>query len=266
MFHLQPFALYFVSIKTSHYTIIIQLLKLFTKYLPGLKKIIPTEPVEAYDLWSPQYDDQPGNLMLDLDELIFSELLQDVEISGKVVYDIGCGTGRHWSKLMDKTPANLTGFDVSSGMLMKLKARFPSAHVKQIANGTKIDDESNSCDVLISTLTVAHIQKIREGLTDWCRLLKPSSEIIITDFHPDALSHGAQRTFRQNNRTIVVKNYIHTVESVKEILFANGFHICSEQHRKVDETVKHYYIAKNAIDIYDRFFGIPIIYGLHVKR
>ncbi len=242
------------------------MLKLFKKYLPGQNKIKQIEPAEAYDLWSPDYDDQPGNLMLDLDELIFSHLLEGVDISGKTIYDMGCGTGRHWKKLMDKAPSKLTGFDVSTGMLLKLKAKFPSASVKQIDDSTRIDAESSSCNVLISTLTVAHIKNIQEVLTEWCRLLKPRSDIIITDFHPDALSLGAQRTFRHNNRTMVVNNYIHNVESIKGILFAEGFHICAEESRKVDETVKHYYLAKNAIDIYDRFYGIPIIYGLHVKR
>ena len=58
--------------------------------------------VEAYDLWSENYDMQPGNLMLDLDEILFSKLLTTLEIKNKDIADIGCGTGRHWTKILKK--------------------------------------------------------------------------------------------------------------------------------------------------------------------
>jgi ubiquinone/menaquinone biosynthesis C-methylase UbiE len=53
-------------------------------------------PKEAYDIWSESYDLQPGNLMLDLDERIFSGLIEHIDFYNKTVADIGCGTGRHW--------------------------------------------------------------------------------------------------------------------------------------------------------------------------
>ena len=83
--------------------------------------------VIAYDIWSDSYDCQPGNLMLDLDELIFSGLIKDIDIRNKRVADIGCGTGRHWQKLYEKSRLHSLGFDVSQGMLHQLKRKFPSA-------------------------------------------------------------------------------------------------------------------------------------------
>src|SRR5438045_907832 len=74
----------------------------------------------AYDLWSENYDDQPGNLMLDFDEEIFTMLLDKVDIKDRLVADMGCGTGRHWKKILNKKPGSLTGYDVSEGMLAKL--------------------------------------------------------------------------------------------------------------------------------------------------
>ena len=59
------------------------------------------QSVEAYDLWAENYDAQPGNLMLDMDEKVFVELLSEISIEGKQVADIGCGTGRHWPKMFD---------------------------------------------------------------------------------------------------------------------------------------------------------------------
>lgn len=57
--------------------------------------------VEAYDIWSGSYDLQPGNLMLDLDEKIFTSLLKNIDLAEKEIADIGCGTGRHWKNSMN---------------------------------------------------------------------------------------------------------------------------------------------------------------------
>src|SRR5579864_7026742 len=88
--------------------------------------------VEAYDIWSDSYDSQPGNLMLDLDEQIFTDLLENLDLQNLVVADIGCGTGRHWPRIYDKNPSQILGFDVSPGMLKKLEDKFPGALIHQI--------------------------------------------------------------------------------------------------------------------------------------
>ena len=65
-------------------------------------KIFPTRttgPETAYDLWSEKYDHQPDNLMLALDEEIFSALLEGLNLQNKIIADIGCGTGRHWKNI-----------------------------------------------------------------------------------------------------------------------------------------------------------------------
>ena len=242
------------------------LLEIFRKYLSQPKTIAEVNATEAYNMWSETYDDQPGNLMLYLDELLFSKLLDTVDLQNKIVYDVGCGTGRHWRKMLDKMPAKLTGFDISKGMLLKLKAKFPSANVHEVDDNGLTGVPERSCDVLVSTLTIAHIQNIEVALKNWCRVMKLSSELIITDFHPDSLSLGAQRTFRYNNDIKAVNNYIHSVESIKLCLFNNGFNLVQEQYRKVDEEVKEFYTSNNALHVYERFFGVSLIYALHFKR
>jgi ubiquinone/menaquinone biosynthesis C-methylase UbiE len=83
------------------------------QFVSGLLSTKETDPRKAYDLWAGGYDSQPGNLMLDLDEKVFSELLDPLTLKGVVVADIGCGTGRHWAKLLEKQPSRIVGFDVA---------------------------------------------------------------------------------------------------------------------------------------------------------
>jgi ubiquinone/menaquinone biosynthesis C-methylase UbiE len=224
------------------------------------------EVVEAYDMWADNYDSQPGNLMLDLDELLFTKLLVNTDLKNKAVADIGCGTGRHWTKILQQAPASLTGFDVSNGMLNKLKKKFPAAEIHQITDNRFAAIDDHTYDVILSTLTVAHIENIEEALDVWCRILKESGDIIITDFHPDALAFGGKRTFTHGKAQIAVQNFVHTTATIKKILIKNGFHIVTEDEIRIDETVAHYYIEQNAMHVYNKFKGFPIIYGIHFRR
>ena len=222
--------------------------------------------VEAYDLWADNYDHQPGNLMLDLDELVFIELLGNIELNNKTVADVGCGTGRHWSKIFSKVPASLTGFDVSPGMLQKLQEKFPGTKTYAITDNHFSSVEDNSFDVILSTLTVAHIENIEEALDAWCRILKKGGNIIITDFHPDALASGGQRTFKHQKTQIAVQNFVHPTDVIKNFLLQKGFSLIDHCEKQIDEQVMHYYLDQNAMHVYNKFKGFPIIYGMHFRR
>src|SRR6266852_8386048 len=81
--------------------------KLFNNMITTIKNLLQKAGIarpeinamEAYEIWSNSYDNQPGNLMLDLDELIFSSLVANIDLDNKRVADVGCGTGRHWQKI-----------------------------------------------------------------------------------------------------------------------------------------------------------------------
>jgi ubiquinone/menaquinone biosynthesis C-methylase UbiE len=222
--------------------------------------------VEAYDIWADNYDSQPGNLMLDLDELVFAELLDPIDIKNKAIADIGCGTGRHWPKILKEEIVSLTGFDISPGMLSKLQDKFPAATTYTITDNHFSEVGDNTYDMILSTLTVAHIENIEEALNAWSRILKPAGDLIITDFHPNALASGGQRTFKHNNAHIAVRNFVHSTDAIREILLKKGFRVIGEVEKQVDETVRHYYQAQNALHVFDKFKGFPIIYGIHFRR
>ena len=244
-----------------------KMLKHLRKVLSGTSDLV-TEmgAAQAYDIWAGHYDWQPGNLMLDLDQQIFTQLFDNRLIKEGSIADIGCGTGRHWPIMMQGRPKRITGFDVSSGMLDKLKEKFPDADARLIADNYFLDIPDDCFDTLVSTLTVAHIQNLEEALYAWCRILKPVSEIILTDFHPEMLVSGGKRTFRHLHQTVAVQNYVHMVGTISSILASFGFTLISEKEIQINESVKHYYEQKNALPVYERFFGMPVIYGLHFKR
>jgi ubiquinone/menaquinone biosynthesis C-methylase UbiE len=229
-------------------------------------RIKEKKSVEAYNIWAENYDNQPDNLMLNVDGTMFNTLLQNLNLTHKDIADIGCGTGRHWQTILNLNPKKLVGFDVSAGMLKQLTAKFPTAKTEQITDDLFTSVPNNSYDIIISTLTIAHIKNIEIALNAWSRILKQNAEIIITDFHPKMLAFGGKRTFNHHNHTIAIENFVHYISSIKEILVANRFELVIEEEIIIDEQLKHFYMKKNALSIYENYKGFPVIYGLHFKR
>jgi ubiquinone/menaquinone biosynthesis C-methylase UbiE len=234
------------------------------KQLIGINE---TEPETAYDWWAASYDDnQSDNLMLALDEEVFSDLLNKIQIKDKILVDIGCGTGRHWKKIINRQPKKMIGFDVSEQMLMMLQHKFPQADTYHLTNNKLNRIENNSCDIIISTLTIAHIKNIAETLKEWVRILKPGGDIIITDYHPTALANGADRTFNYNSKKVAIVNYAHPIEKIKMIIAELHLKVLKIIEKNIDDTVKPYYEKKDALTVFEKWKNTPIIYGLRLKK
>ena len=169
--------------------------------------------------------------------------------------------------MYQKQVGNLTGYDVSEGMLQRLHIKFPDAELIKINRDDFLADVPDATyDVVISTLTIAHIENLSYALQEWCRILKPESELIIPDFHPDALAAGGRRTFKHNDRTIGIVNHAHSIAKLKSLLMQNGFKVVDETERIIDPSVKHFYEKQGALHVYNKVVGKPMIYGIHLKR
>jgi ubiquinone/menaquinone biosynthesis C-methylase UbiE len=229
-----------------------------------------TEPAAAYDIWSLTYDQQPDNLMLALDEKLLSSMLdprhiENLDLENQVVADIGCGTGRHWKKILDRRPARLLGFDVSAGMLEVLREKYPAAETWLIS-GEVLPIPDRSVDLALSTLTIAHIPRLPDALAEWSRVLRPGGDLLITDYHPAALARGGQRTFRADGKLMAVQNHVYPIRVVCEEAAKAGLCTVAVTEQKIDEGMRSYYEKANALSVYRRFFGVPIIYGIHLRK
>ena len=77
---------------------------------------------------------------------------------------------------------------------------------------------------------------------------------------------AAKEAFTHGGRNLSVKNYIHPIGKIKKIFYDAGFILIREEEKTVNEDVRSYYEAKNALAVYERFKGMPVIYGLHLRK
>lgn len=230
----------------------------------GNKSAMP--PADAYNIWADSYDAEPDNLMVVLDESVFAELISGMDMEGKVIADIGCGTGRHWKRLLEQKPAMLAGFDVSRGMLDQLQRKYPAAVVSLVKDEHLDSLADQSCDLVMSTLAFAHFPDGEKMLQEWCRVLKPGGSIMITDGHPVSFQKGADITFASGRKSYAIQHYIYPLEWLQETMSRMGCIHVALTERVIDERVKHYYEEQHAMATYAAFEGVPIIYGLHFRK
>jgi ubiquinone/menaquinone biosynthesis C-methylase UbiE len=225
-----------------------------------------TASKQAYNIWANSYDSQPDNLMLALDEVVFSELIGLVKVKDAHIVDVGCGTGRHWKKIMDQSPAQLTGFDVSENMLAMLQQKFPAARTHVIQNDALQPLANNSCQLVMSTLTIAHIENAEAAITEWNRVLQAGGSMIITDYHPAALDKGAKRTFKSGNKTVSIKNYVHSIEHITAVAKQLNLSLVRLIEKTIDDNMRHYYEKQDALPVFEKWKGTPVIYGMLFKE
>jgi ubiquinone/menaquinone biosynthesis C-methylase UbiE len=224
------------------------------------------KPEEAYNLWASTYDDQPGNLLIYLDGLVFTAMTERIILETKVIADIGCGTGRHWQTILSQKPSGLIGYDVSEEMLGILHQKFPQANTYVLKDSLLTDLADNSCDVIICNLVIGYIKNLGTAFAEWNRVLKSNGMIFITDLHPVALQKGAERSFTYSKKTVLIKNHLHTLQKIRALAQALHWEEKAFMEKKVDDDIKFFYVQQNALHIYEESYGTPLLYGWLFKK
>lgn len=228
--------------------------------------LITKDPVSAYNILAPIYDSQKANLLMTLDEALFQDLLKSLDLNEKVVLDLGCGTGRHWKKFMERSVKKVIGADSSIKMLEIVKAKYPNAETI-LSKGSKVKQVNDaSVDVLVSTLTIGYIKYIESAFQEWDRLLKENGEVVITDYHPALLHMGGSRNFEYKNKMIAIKNYIHEIDKLRMVAKKLNWQEIQFIEKKIDENLESYYAQHKAQLAYQKYKGTGIVYGLHFRK
>lgn len=221
---------------------------------------------EAYRLWSQSYDHDPDNPVIALEEPLFDQLLADAPVTDKVVVDVGCGTGRHWNRLLALRPRLLHGVDDSPEMMARLRERHPEATLHLRTGNTLAELADGSVDLVVSTLMLGYAHDVAEELREWTRLLRPGGEIVFTDLHPEALRAGAKRTFTHLGVTFEIEHKVYTIEQLHGVFAALHLEILARRERRLDDSVRAIYERRNHLEGFRRGFGTPLVLGFHLRR
>ncbi len=176
----------------------------------------------GYALWAPTYDQAPSPILA-LEERALNSLLPD--LSGKVVLDVACGTGRWLRKLVEGGAQAAIGLDLSFEMLARTRHR-------EILGGKLIQGDacampvrSGIVDIVLASFVAGYVGDLRAFASELRRVARPGARIFISDLHPSAYHRGWRRTFRLGAEVIEIFSHRRPLKQFCETFQAEGLEI-----------------------------------------
>ena len=240
------------------------------------------DPTSAYDLWSEVYDTD-GNFLQALDTIEMQSLLPKMlsRISSSPpwkIVDLGCGTARNMTRLLDIPAATVIGLDASPKMLEMARSRI-NAHMAQVGRASDAAPEAQleqynmlesyhipSCalnaDALISTLVLEHVPLLT-FFEKVSQLLKPNGLALVTNMHSDmgAISQAGFVDPKTGDK-VRTQSFAHHLNDVVAEAQRQGFELVGDiLERAVDEEMSEMLGVRAR-----KWIGVTVWFGVCFRK
>jgi ubiquinone/menaquinone biosynthesis C-methylase UbiE len=192
-----------------------------------------------------------------LEERYLTSILPDV--SGSNVVDLGCGTGRWLTRLMELGAGSVVGIDISSAMLKVANqgARIRSRLV--LADSLHLPFRASLFDFALSCFALNHICDLQAMARELSRTMKRNGRLLISEMHPDAYDQGWRPGFRDTRTAVQIETVSHSSESVTSCFGLNGFALVRSHDLFFAEPERLIFLRAGKESIFERACHVPAI-------
>lgn len=206
---------------------------------------------EAYRLWAPTYIAETATSFLD--EEVTRRMLRGLPQTR--LLDAGCGIGR---RIADVPGA--IGIDASPEMLT-------AGGAGNVVTGDvrAMPFDSDSFNMVWCRLVLGHIPDPLLAYREFARVCIPGGHVFVTDFHPDAVAAGHQRTFTDQAGTVhEVEHYVHRnhVQLAEEA----GLLVVGCEDGVVGPSIRDFYLRGIGPKAFKRDLGLKLIAAFLFRR
>ncbi len=211
---------------------------------------------DGYRLWAPTYDTETAVSFLE--GRLVAEL--DVPTAGRRLLDVGCGTSRRFDA-MDVDLA--VGVDLTVEMLECA----PPGRALAAGDVRALPIADATFDVVWCRLVVGHVPDLTSAYAELARVCRRDGDLIVTDFHPDAVAAGHRRTFRDvAGVSHELEHHVHTAEAHASAARASGLTVGQRMDGVVGSSIEPFYAAAGRMDVYGAQRGLRLVLGLSFRR
>ncbi|TAE70710.1 MAG: class I SAM-dependent methyltransferase [Bacteroidetes bacterium] len=166
--------------------------------------------IEAYEIWSEQYDTNE-NKTRDLEAISLNETLTNLSFQNCL--EIGCGTGKNTSLLLNKA-SMVTAIDLSNEMLEIAKNKIKSDNVEFLQ--ADITNEwsfvgNKKYDLITFSLVLEHIENIDNIFQKIDTIILNKGYVYIGELHPFKQYNGSKARFETNEGVQIVTCFTHNI-------------------------------------------------------
>ena len=199
---------------------------------------------EAYRLWAPSYLAETATTFLD--EELAQEMLRGIPHAR--LLDAGCGTGRRIADI-----AGAAGLDASPEMLAAGRAR------NVVAGDVRaMPFAADSFDMVWCRLVLGHIPDPLLAYREFARVCKPGGHVFVTDFHPDAIAAGHQRTFTDQAGAVhEVEHYVHNHHA--QLAADAGLFLIAQRDGVVGPSIREFYVRGIGLKAFKADAGLKLV-------
>lgn len=186
-----------------------------------------SEVAAAYDDWAETYDTDPNRTR----DLAAQALKQaDLNLAGRRIVEVGCGTGRNTKWLIGPAGAQeIVALDFSDEMLARASARVRDPRVRFLQHDVRAQWPlaDASADVIVVMLILEHIEQLGPMLVEAARTLNVNGQLFICELHPQRQLMGKKARFinaRTGEQTLVPA-FLHQTEDYLQAASSAGFEL-----------------------------------------
>jgi ubiquinone/menaquinone biosynthesis C-methylase UbiE len=177
----------------------------------------------AYDRWALSYD-ADRNATRDLDALVLRAA--PLEVAGRDVLEIGCGTGKN-TVWLAKQARRVIAMDFSAAMLARARERVDGNNVEYLRHDVREPWPlpPRTVDVVVGNLVLEHVQDLAPVYLEAARVLRPGGALFFCELHPYRQLQGGQAHFTDagTGETIHVTAHVHSVSEYVNAGLAASF-------------------------------------------
>ena len=191
----------------------------------------PRSVESLYDSWSASYDADPNRTR----DLAYRVLRgAGLELAGRQVLELGCGTGGNTGWLAEQARGVLA-LDFSEGMLAVARERVaPQAGRDGAADAPAhrtapvhflrhdirqpLPVRHAAVDLVLILLVLEHVARVAPVIAECARVLRPGGELFVCEYHPYRQLRGGQARFSSGaDEEVRIPAFLHMAEE-----FVNG--------------------------------------------
>jgi ubiquinone/menaquinone biosynthesis C-methylase UbiE len=190
-----------------------------------------SEIAAAYDEWAETYD-TVENRTRDLAAEVLRKV--DLNLAGRSVIEVGCGTGRNteWLARPEAGSTNIAAMDFSEAMLERARARVTDPRVRFIQHDARAmwPLATASADVIIAMLILEHVEHLEPFFAEAARTLNAGGELFICELHPERQLLGGQARFTstQTGEHRRVPAFLHMTADYLKAGMSSGFELVNK--------------------------------------
>jgi ubiquinone/menaquinone biosynthesis C-methylase UbiE len=207
-----------------------------------MKQSNKSEIAAAYNEWAATYDTDQ-NRTRDLAGEVLRQV--DLEITGRDLIEVGCGTGRNteWLARSEAGSSNIVALDFSVEMLARARARVNDRRVRFIQHDVraKWPVADASADVIIVMLVLEHVEHLAPVFAEAARTLRARGEMFICELHParQLLGKHAEFTNAKTGAHTRVTAFLHETAAYLKAGMSAGFAVVNKgEWRDADSPVE----------------------------